>query len=89
MDQYKIKQQNSTSYHPQGNGQFESTNKVIEAILNNIVHLHRKDWVDKLLEALWAYITTWRNTIGHTPYELVYGEKVLLPIEFQSRPIRQ
>lgn len=83
VDQYKIKHQKSTPYHPQANGQVESTNKVIEAILTKIVHLHRKDWVEKLPEALWAYITTWRNTTRHTPYELVYGKQVLLPIEFQ------
>jgi hypothetical protein len=34
---------------------------------------------------LWAYRTTWRNTIGHTPYEILYGKQVLLPIEFQVR----
>jgi len=38
-----------------------------------------------LPEALWAYRETWINTIGHTPYELVYGKKVLLPIEFQVK----
>jgi hypothetical protein len=37
---------------------------------------------------LWAFRTAWRNTIGHTPYELVYGKKVLLPIEFQEKPFR-
>jgi len=83
VDQYNIKHQKSTPYHPQANGQVESTNKVIEAILTKVVHLHRKYWVENLPEALWAYRTTWRNTTRHTPYELVYGKKVLLPIEFQ------
>ena len=31
---------------------------------------------------------TWRNTTGHTPYELVYGKQVLLPIEFQVKTFR-
>jgi len=56
---------------------------VIEAILTKTVHLHKKDWVENLPEALWAYITTWRNTIGHTSFELVYRKQVLLPIELQ------
>ena len=34
---------------------------------------------------MWAYRITWRNTTGHTPYELVYGKQVLLPIEFQVK----
>ena len=56
-----------------------STKNVLEAILTKIVHLRRKDWVEKLPEALWACKTTWRNTIGHTTYELIYGKKVFLP----------
>jgi hypothetical protein len=66
----------------------ESTNKVIEAILTKIVQLHHKDWVDQLPEALWAYKKSWRNTIGHTLYELVYVKKVFLPIEFQVKTFR-
>jgi hypothetical protein len=57
----------------------------MEAILTKIVQLHHRYWADRLLEDLWAYKTTWRNTTGHTPYELVYGKQVLLPIEFQVR----
>jgi hypothetical protein len=41
-----------------------------------------------LPEVLWAYQTTWRNTTGHTPYELVYGKQVLFPIEFQIKTFR-
>ena len=67
MEEYKIKHRESTLYHPQDNGQVESTNKVIEAILTKTVHIHRKDWAKNILEALWAYRTTWRSTIGHTP----------------------
>eukprot|EP00253_Pinus_taeda_P005959 PITA_05959 len=85
MEEYKIKHIKSTPYHPQANGQVESTNKVLEGIITKIVHLHRRDWEERLLEALWAHRTTWRNTIGHSPYELVYGKEVLLPIEFQVK----
>ena len=62
---------------------------MIEVVLTKTVHLHKKDWVEKLLEALWAYRTTSRNTIGHTPYELVYGKQVLLPIEFQIQTYKK
>ena len=37
---------------------------------------------------MWAYRTTWRNSTGHTPYELVYGKQVLLPIEFQIKTFK-
>jgi hypothetical protein len=87
-EKYGIKHCKSSPYHPQANGQVESTNKVLEDILTKTVQLHHWDWPDRLPEALWAYRTTWRNTTGHTPYELVYGKQVLLPIEFQVRTFR-
>ena len=43
MEQYKIRHRKSMPYHPQANGQVESTNKVIESILTKIVNIHRKD----------------------------------------------
>eukprot|EP00253_Pinus_taeda_P031861 PITA_31861 len=85
IEEYKIKHRKSTPYHPQTNGQVESTNKVIEGILTKIVHLHIRDWAERLPKALWVYRTTSRNTTGHTPYEFFYGKQVLFPIEFQIR----
>jgi transposase InsO family protein len=87
-EQYQVKHQNSSPYHPHANGKVESTNKVLEAILNKTVQLHHKDWVDQLPKALWAYRTTWRNTTEFTDYELVYGKQVLLLIEFQVKTFR-
>jgi len=88
MEEYKVKHRKSTPYHPQENGQVESTNKVLEGIITKTVHLHRRDWAERLPEALSAYRTTWRNTTGHSPYELVYEKEVLLPIEFQVRTFK-
>eukprot|EP00253_Pinus_taeda_P021386 PITA_21386 len=76
------------SFHLQANGQVESTNKVIESIITKTVHLHRRDWAERLPEALWAYRTIWRNTTRHSPYELVYGKEVLIPIEFQVKTFK-
>ena len=74
MEQYKIRHRKSTPYHPQENGKVESTNKVIESILTKTINMHQKDWAERLPKALWAYKTTSRNSMGHTPYELVYGK---------------
>lgn len=83
--QYKIKHRKSILYHPQANRKVESTNKVIESISTKTVQPHHGNWADMLLEALWAYMTTWRNTTGHTTYELVYGKQFILPIKFQIK----
>ena len=60
----------------------------MEGILTRVVSSSRKDWADRLVEATWAYNTTWKTTTGFTPYELVYGKKALLPIEFEFNTLR-
>eukprot|EP00253_Pinus_taeda_P006338 PITA_06338 len=32
--------------------------------------------------------TTWRNTTGFSPYELVYGKSVVFPVEFEIKTLR-
>eukprot|EP00253_Pinus_taeda_P032504 PITA_32504 len=85
---HKIKHRTSTPYHPQANGQVEVINRALEGILTKVVRNNRKDWVDCLVEATWAYNTTWKTTTICTPYELVYGKKALLSIEFEYNTLR-
>lgn len=88
VDHYQIKHKKASSYHPQTSGQVEVTNRELENILKKIVASHKKDWADKLPEAVWAYNITWNSTTGFTPYELVYGKKPLLPIEFEIQTLK-
>ena len=66
----------------------EVTNRALEGILTKVVSSSRKDWADRLVEATWAYNTTWKTTTGFTPYELVYGKRDLLSIEFEYNTLR-
>ena len=56
--------------------------------MTKVVNNRRKDWVDRLVEATWAYNTTWKTTTSFTPYELLYGNKALLSIEFKYNTLR-
>eukprot|EP00253_Pinus_taeda_P029982 PITA_29982 len=78
----------SNLYHPQANGQVEVTNRALEGILTKVVSSSRKDWANRLVEATWAYNTTWKTTTGFTPYELVYEKKAFLSIEFEFNTLR-
>ena len=88
LQKYHIKHKMTTPYHPQANGQVESTNKVIEAILTKTIKENRRDWFQRLPEALWVYRTTWRNTTGFSPYELVFGKNAIFPVEFEIKTLR-
>ena len=61
-EKYKIKHRKITPYHPQANGQVESTNKNLEGIITKTVAMNRKNWEEKLKVALWAYRITWKDT---------------------------
>ena len=61
---------------------------MIEAILTKTIASHRHDWVSRFPEAFWAYRTTWRNTTGYSPYQLVFGKEPIFPIEFKIQTLR-
>eukprot|EP00253_Pinus_taeda_P016401 PITA_16401 len=66
----------------------EVTNRALEGILTKVVSRSRKDWEDRLVEATWAYNTTWKTTTSFIPYELVHGKRALLSIEFEYNTLR-
>ena len=47
-----------------------------------------KDWAKNLPFALWGYKTSIRVSTGATPYSLVYGSEVVLPIEVEVQSLR-
>ena len=62
------------------NGIVEVVNKNIEKILVKMTKTY-KDWHEYLLFVLCAYHTSVHTSTGVTPYSLVYGMEVILPIE--------
>ena len=44
----------------------------------------RTDWEMRLHSAIWAYKVAYKTAIGTTPFNMVYGLDVILPIEFLS-----
>ncbi|GJS09839.1 putative ribonuclease H-like domain-containing protein [Tanacetum coccineum] len=65
--------------------QVEVSNHGLKHILERTVGENRASWSDKLDDALWAFRTACKNTIGCTPYKLVYGKACHLPIELEHK----
>jgi hypothetical protein len=44
-----------------------------------------KRWHEVLMEALWAYRVSKHGAIKTSPFELVYGQEVVLPVEINAQ----
>nr|GEX75737.1 reverse transcriptase domain-containing protein [Tanacetum cinerariifolium] len=81
MAKYGVTHRLSTTYHPHTSGQVEVTNRGLKRILERTVGENHASWSDKLEDALWAFRTAFKTSIGCTPYRLVYGKACHLPLE--------
>ena len=87
LQRYGLEHHKSSPYRPQANAAVEATNKNVKRILSKMVKTY-KDWSEYLPFALWGYRTTTRTTTGQTPFSLVYGYEIVLPIEIEIKSLR-
>nr|GEZ92990.1 hypothetical protein [Tanacetum cinerariifolium] len=85
MSKYGVTHRLSTAYHPQTSGQVEVTNHGLKRILEWTIGENRALWSDKLEDALWAFRTAFKTSIGCTPYRLIYGKACHLPLELEHK----
>nr|GFA35249.1 reverse transcriptase domain-containing protein [Tanacetum cinerariifolium] len=85
MAKYGVTHRLSTAYHPQTSGHVEVTNRRLKRILEKTVGENRASWSDKLEDALWAFQTAFKTSVGCTPYRLVYGKACHLPFELEHK----
>jgi transposase InsO family protein len=80
---YGIVLSHSSNYYPQGNGLVESSNKNLMTIIKKMVGDNKKSWDSKIKYALWDDRITKKDSTGKSPFELVYGMEVTLPVHLK------
>nr|GFB27547.1 reverse transcriptase domain-containing protein [Tanacetum cinerariifolium] len=73
------------AYHLQTSGQVEVTNRGLKRILERTMGENHASWSDKLEDALWAFRTAFKTSVGCTPYHLVYGKACHLLLELEHK----
>jgi hypothetical protein len=63
----------STNYHPYTDGQIDIVNKWVEGYLSNYVSRQQRAWIKWLHLGEHCYKTTYRMSIGMTPFQKLYG----------------
>ncbi|XP_038904336.1 uncharacterized protein LOC120090691 [Benincasa hispida] len=84
----KFKQYKSSMYNATANELIEAFNKTLYNLLKKIVSKWKRDWQEKIEEALWVYQTTHHTPTEVTPYSLVYKVKVVLSLEREISSLR-
>ena len=68
-----VKSKMSTAFHPQTDGQTERVNQTLEQWLRAYVDKQQDNWVSLLPVAQFAYNSARGETLGQSPFEVVYG----------------
>lgn len=73
----------SSNYYPQGNNLVESSNKNILIVIYKLLERNPKDWHTQIKFSLWADRTRHKDSIGTSPYHLMYGFEPMFPIQLK------
>ena len=76
-----IKKSRTTSYHPQGNGCTERSNRTLISMLRTLESHHKADLKTYIPQLVHAYNCNKHHTTSRSPYELMFGRQPRLAID--------
>ena len=86
---FGIKNTLSTPAHPQANGAVKRLNCTMAEALTKVVNEDQHSWAYKLLEVNLAYNSAFHNSIGDTPYRVVFKESPRLLTDVAADHVQQ
>ena len=81
MHELGIKQYNSSAYHPESQGALERFHQTLKQIIKTYCFETEKDWDDGVHFLLFAARESVQESLGFSPFELVFGHTVRGPLK--------
>ena len=76
-----IQKSRTTTCHPQSDGLVERFNRTLMDMLAKSVREHPSSWEEHICRLCLAYNTSVNPTTGHTPFFLMFGRQVRMPVD--------
>ena len=77
----RFRQEHSSSFYPQVNGQVKTVNKALKTILKCTLNAAHSNWHIMMYPALWSYQTNVKTATGFSPFQLVHGVEAVTRVE--------
>ena len=81
-DLYGVQKLRTSPYHAQTNGQVEHMNQTIIRMIGKLEEDKKACWSEHLLELLLAYNATRSTATGYSPYYLLFGRRLRIPVNY-------
>ena len=81
-DLYGVQKQRTSPYHVQTNGQVERMNQTIIRMISKLEEDKKACWSEHLPELLLAYNATRSTVTGYSPYYLLFGRRLRIPVNY-------
>ena len=81
-DLYGVQKLRTSPYHAQTNGQVELMNQMIICMIGKLEEDKKACWSEHLPELLLAYNATHSTVAGYSPYYLLFGRRLRIPVDY-------
>ena len=81
-DLYGVQKLRTSPYHAQTNGQVEHMNQTIIHMIGKLEEDKKACWSKHLPELLLAYNATHSAVTGYSPYYLLFGRRLRIPVDY-------
>jgi len=71
----------TSPYHPQSDGMVERFNRTLASMLSLFVDENQANWDILLPYVMMAYRSSVHSSTGFTPYKVVFGKEIILPVD--------